>query len=56
MNAAIVGAIVWFVIGAGFICAGVLVLAGAGWALIAAGVACLFVCAVILRGLHSGGA
>jgi hypothetical protein len=53
---AIIGAAISFTMAAGSIVAGVYLLAGAGWACIAYGIACLIFCVVVIRGLHSGGA
>lgn len=55
MKAALVAAALAFVASAGLVVAGVYVLAGPGWALVAGGVPFFVFGAVIMRGLVRGG-
>jgi len=56
MNVAIGSAIAAFIVGSGCAVGGVYVLSGLGWALIAGSAACFLICAVLFRGVRSGGA
>lgn len=48
-------AVMLFVCGAGFVVAGVHVLAGPGWSLLTAGFAFFVVCFIIVRGVNGRG-